>query len=980
MQIKTLILGLFCVLTHTTLVSDNSFRFFDLNVLAQQEDELPRFLRQQSDWAYEKMEELSLEEKIAQSMMVATWPNQGTRHQAEIDSVITHYKIGGLIYFQGDWENTKESIGHVQSVTSLPLLIGMDAEWGTAMRLWQRERFPYQLTLGAANKPKQTRVLAESMGEELNELGVHLNFSPVLDVNTNPDNPVIGFRSFGESAMVVSNLGNEMIRGMESRNVLTCMKHFPGHGDTDVDSHYDLPVVNRTLQQLDIEDWAPFRMGRLAGVSSIMMAHLNVPALDDSETPTSLSRKVIQEYVRGKLKFSGLIISDALNMNAVSERYGAVEVVAKAYEAGNDILLYPSEIKASISAISEKIKAGEIEMEEVDERCLKILKAKYHAIIKEKNHKKVDQRTLDFAKMHVYEQAITVIKNDNALPVKNPTGKIACVSVGTGDTGFSNRLKTYTDADHFHAYSAHEVERRLLDTLASYDVVLLNLYATSMLPSNGFNYPKGWKSLFSNVNASSDWVVTFFGNPYVAKEKSDFEKVDAVILAYENAFWAQERVAQLIFGSWRAKTGLPVALSSDFPFGFSADVPKASRIKYTVPEELGISRKKLKEIDSVAINGIREEAYPGCQIVAAKDGKLFYHKSFGYQTYDSLLPITNETIYDLASITKIAASTISLMKLEDEGRFNLDTQLKDYLPELTADSPHKFIRLKDMMAHQAGLTPWIPFYMKTVKDGKPIERLYSKERTPEKSKVVTDSLFLLDTYEDTMYARILASPIRSGNKYRYSDVGYYYIKKIIEKIHPKGIVDYAFQNFYHPMRLKSMRYHPLDHFERDRIAPTERDSYFRNQLVHGHVHDMGAAMMDGVGGHAGLFSNALDLASLMQMVLNKGTYGGVSYLSPEVVERYTSCQFCPRNRRGAGFDRPVDDLNGGPTCKLVSHKSFGHSGFTGTQAWADPVNGINYVFLSNRVYPDGENWKLVKMNIRTEIQRLIYEAIQQAEM
>ena len=952
---------------------------FGQTIQRGQGDQLPRFLRDtESEWAVNKLNSLSLEEKIAQFFMVATWPNKGASHEKEIDSLIQHYKIGGLIFFQGDWENTKARIDHFQQNSTIPLLIGMDAEWGSAMRLWKQPHFPFQLTMGAANLPDETKTIGHAMGKELNELGIHMNFSPVMDVNTNPNNPIIGFRSFGADPLVAGKLGSALIRGMEAEQVLTCMKHFPGHGDTDMDSHLTLPTVNKSLQELEIIDWTPFKMGRLAGASAVMMAHLNVPTLDDSGTPTSLSRKVIQEYLKGKLKFSGLVVSDALNMKAVSERYGETEVVVKAFEAGNDILLYPSNIASSITAIKEKVLSGAIDSVELDERCLKVLKAKYHAIIKTKQNPPLNPLELDFAKTNIYEKAITVLKNDDFIPIKDIYSKMATVTVGVAPEGFEKRLNFYSQTDRFHAYSGSEVMEDLLDTLKTYDIVIFNLHANHMWPFRDFGYPKGWREMLKAVPKSCKTIVQFFGNPYVIDENTNFEAVDAVVLAYENTSTAQERVAQLIFGSFQGKTKLPVSLTSQYQQDFGVETPKASRLKYTVPEELGISRKKLKEIDSIALNGINEGAYPGCQIVVAIDGKLIYEKSFGHFTYDSLEPVTQSSIYDIASITKIASSTISLMHLQDRGEFSLDHRLAQYLPEETENSSHRTILLRDMLSHQAGLTPWIPFYTKTISNGLPMPEYYSSEPNDSMQKKVAEHLYILNTYEDVMYERILDTPLKGGKRYKYSDIGYYHIKRLVEKKHPKGIDDYVTSNFYKPMGLHFTRFRPLNHFDRSQIAPTEKDSYFRNQLIRGHVHDMGAAMTDGVNGHAGLFSNATDLAKLMQMLLNDGIYGGTQFLSKEVVKEYTSCQFCPRNRRGAGFDKPVTTLDGGPTSNLVSLRSFGHSGFTGTQVWADPEYGVNYVFLSNRVYPDAENWKLVKMSVRTEIQRVIYEALQES--
>jgi beta-N-acetylhexosaminidase len=943
------------------------------NINTTTDRDLPHFLRVSPEWANEKLDSLSLEEKIAQSFMVAVTPNKGEKHLLEIDSLITKHKIGGIIMFQGDRENTLSAISRLQSKSEIPLLVGMDAEWGSAMRLWKEKKFPFQLTMGAADDVESTEVIAQAIGKELRDLGIHINFSPVVDVNSNPDNPVIGFRSFGEAPSIVANHSRAMILGMESYNILTCMKHFPGHGDTDVDSHKDLPTINKSKKELKLIDWVPYRMGRLSGASAVMMAHLNVPALDSTGTPTSLSRTVIQDVLRGELKFRGLVISDALNMKAVSERYGKVEVVKKAYLAGNDILLYPENIGGAISAIKSAIEAGEISMDEVNEKCLKILRAKYYAQQAEKNFPDIDQELFEFSEMSIYEKALTVIKNDSAIPVKGAQGKNLTLNIGVKAEGFVERVRSYAKTDELDAFTGNEAVTRYSDIWTNYDNIFVNFLTSSVLPSNDYNYPLGWRELIKALPEEANVIVTLFGNPYVVKERFDFENADGVILAFENQPRSRERAAQLIFGGFQSQSTLPITLSADYQEGFAAETPKASRLKYTVPLDVGVRLEQLKKIDSLAENGIIEAAYPGCQIVVAKDGKVFYQRSFGYQTYDSILPVNDETIYDIASITKIAASTISLMHLQDQSLFSLDKRLGEYLPELTGGSAYRTILLRDMMAHQARLSPWIPFYTQTLIDGKPNPMLYSVEPNDSMQLKVTNNMYLLNSYEDEIYKRILNTSLRRYKKYKYSDLGYYFLKKIVEEQTETTLDKYVMENFYQPMGLKTMGYHPLERFDISRIAPTEVDTYFRHQTVHGYVHDMGAAMTDGVGGHAGIFCNAHDLAGLMQMLLNKGVYGGERYLSEAVVDEYTSCQFCPDNRRGAGFDKPVRSLDGGPTCDKVSLSSYGHSGFTGTQTWADPEHGVNYVFISNRVYPNAENWKIVKMDIRTNIQAAIYE-------
>lgn len=931
------------------------------------------FFRESTVWVDSVLNTLTLEQQIAQSFMVAATPNKGERHLEEVDSLINEYDIGGVILFQGDLQNTRVAIDRFQSLAQVPLLMGIDAEWGLDMRLWKGRRYPFQLTLGAANDEMSTEVIATAMGADLKELGIHLSFSPVVDVNTNPNNPVIGFRSFGESPLTVAKQGRAMIKGLQKNNILNCMKHFPGHGDTDIDSHYDLPVVTKSKQALSRFDWVPYRMGRLSGASAVMMAHLNVPALDSSGTPASLSRIIIQDVLQNELKFDGLIISDALNMQAVTKKYGKSEVAVQAYVAGNDILLYPEEIGGSIDQIVNAVEAGDISLKEIRAKCRKVLRAKYYAIIKEKPISCPDEELLEAAEYNVYEKALTVVKNEGAIPVYDAIQKNLTINVGADLDLFVNRANDYAPTDVIHAYTGAEAIIRHGDKWKAYDNIFLNITASSMLPGNDYRYPKGWRALIDALPESATVYVTMFGNPYVAQDETDFENADAVVLAYQSSDYGQDRAAQLLFGAYQAKTPLSITLNSIYQEGFYADTPPASRLKYTIPMELGVRRSELSAIDSVAIRGIREQAYPGCQIVVAKDGKVIYQKSFGHFTYDSVQPVDNSTIYDLASITKIAASTSSLMYLQDKGVFSLDSTLGDYLGELTRGTAYDRILLRDMMAHQARLSPWIPFYSSTLVNGYPDSTLYASVPSDSMSRKVAENLFIRNDYETEMYQRILSTQLRRSKKYKYSDLGYYFVKKIVEKSSSTRLNEFVSNTFYQPMGLKTMGYHPLERFEKLQIAPTEQDTYFRHQLVHGYVHDMGAAMMDGVGGHAGVFSTAIDLTALMQLFLNEGVYGGKRYLSPEVVKEYTSCQFCPSNRRGAGFDKPVTTLDGGPTCELVSLSSFGHSGFTGTQAWVDPANGVNYVFLSNRVYPTGENWKLIRMNIRTDIQRIIYE-------
>ena len=948
-----------------------------LSIIDSEEEAIAVPPLSQSAWVEAKLGKMTLEEKIGQFFMLAAYSNKGENHFASLDSAITMNHVGGLIFFQGQRINLKSVINRFQVKAKTPLLIGMDAEWGVQMRLYGEDRFPYNYTLGAADDSKLTKEISQMIAQECRELGIHMNFAPVADVNSNPKNPVIGFRSYGENPARVSMHVKASVQGMESQGVLTSIKHFPGHGDTDLDSHYDLPLVDNSYEHIDAIDFAPFRSGIKAGASSVMIGHLNVPALDSTGTPSSLSSEVIRRYLQQELGFRGLVISDALNMKSVSDRYGKTEVVVKAFQAGCDILLFPESVSEAIAAIKAKVISGEITEEEINNRCRRVLDAKYKAVVSPKKYKSFSEFEIEFAKKQVYEKAIVVLKNENeTFPIKRFDQKIACVSIGIHTNPLKESMDLIAPVDHYHFFTIEEAKERFKDKLEEYDLIITSIHCNTVRSRNEYGMPKGWKVWLNAIPESKKSTLLLFGNPMAISEFDD-HNVDAVVVGYENHKFALDRMGQLLMGTFASDGSLPITLNEKYRRDHGVKVPWAGRLKESQPEELGISRNKLKEIDRIAERGIREGAFPGCQVLVAVQGKVILRKSYGYHTFDEKRPVQNNDLYDIASITKVAASTASLMVLNSRDQFSLNDRLGDHLPALTDSTQYAKILMRDMLTHQAGLVPWIPFYVKTLSNGNLNPNWYSSAKSATMNTPVGTDLWMKGAYTDIIYQRILSSPLKS-RRYKYSDLGYYFVRKIIQEKSGKQLDDFAMDELYLPMGLKHLRYNPLDHFSLKEITPTENDTIFRKQLVHGYVHDQGAAMIGGVGGHAGLFSNASDLAGLMQMFLNKGSYGGVQYVDPEVISEYTKCQYCPKNRRGAGFDKPTVNRKGGPTTNKVSLASYGHSGFTGTLVWADPTHEVNYVFLSNRVYPNAENWKIISMNIRTDIQRVIYEALEQA--
>jgi beta-glucosidase-like glycosyl hydrolase/CubicO group peptidase (beta-lactamase class C family) len=924
-------------------------------------------------WAVEKLRSMTLEEKIGQFFMVSAYSNQGEKHLSEVEQMVTQEKVGGIIFFQGEKDNLVSSIKRFQAVARIPLLISLDAEWGTNMRLFDGERFPYAYTLGAADDVVLSERIAAMMAMECRRMGIHINFSPVADVNSDPKNPVIGFRSFGENPKKVADHVKAFVRGMEGNGVMTSIKHFPGHGNTDKDSHIELPTVSQSLKTIEAIDLFPFREGIRVGSSSVMIGHLNVPAIDNSGTPSSLSKKIIQDLLRKEMGFNGIVISDALNMKSVADKYGKTEVVVKAFEAGCDILLCPENLVEAIQAIKSKVEKGDISKKEIDERCLKLLKAKHKFIIAPVKLKTFTEGEVKWAQQESYDKAITVLKNENdAIPIKRLDRKIARISIGMHTAHFREAIELFSNIDHYHFFSIEEAMERLPKDMQKYDVLITALHANTVRPKNNFGFGAKFDNVLTDLPKGKQNILVLFGNPLVLKEESQLDKFDAVVVGYENRGLVQKSMAHLLLGAMSSSGKLPFTVNKLFPREKGLEVKWGGRLKFSQPEEVGIDPEKLNEIDKIAENGVKKGAFPGCQIVVAVKGKIIYRKSFGTHTFDDKDSVQNTDIYDIASVSKIAGSTVGVMRLQTQDKFSLSKELKDYIPEVTGTGSYGSILLRDMMAHQAGLTAWIPFYKKTVKNGDLNSTVYSTVKKKDYETQVAENLWILNSYTDTIYKQILSTPL-GQKKYEYSDLGYYFIKKIIEKQSGQTFQDYLMQEIYLPMGLRSMRYQPRDYFPVGRIIPTEKDMAFRKQLIHGYVHDPGAAMLGGIGGHAGLFSNATDLASLMQMILNKGNYGSMNYIHSDVIEEYTKAQF-QGNRRGAGFDRPTAS-GGGPCHESTSQLSFGHSGFTGTLVWSDPQYGINYVFLSNRVCPDQDNWKIRDMNIRTEIQRVIYEAV-----
>ena len=947
----------------------------------------PPFYSVDTRWADSVFKSLTKDERIAQLFMVAAYSNKDKTHVKEIKKLVDQYKIGGLIFFQGGPLRQAKLTNSYQFCSKVPLFIAIDAEWGLAMRLDSTTKFPRQMTLGAIQNDTLIYEMGAEIARQCTRIGMQINFAPVVDVNNNPLNPVISNRSFGENKYNVTSKAAMYMKGMQDNGVLANAKHFPGHGDTDSDSHKTLPTVNSSRARLDTLELYPFKELIAQGLGSMMVAHLFIPSLDSTLNQAStLSQKVVTGLLKDTLGFKGLVFTDALNMKGVSNFYKPGEVDVKALIAGNDVLLFPEDVPTAIKQIKLAIDSGDISQEEIDKRCMKILLAKQWAGLDhykpiKLNNLYVDLNTpkAELINRQLTEASLTLLKNkNNIIPVQNlDTMHIASLSLGYKETNiFQKTLANYSPIKHFgiDKDAKAEVFDSVLSALKKYNLVIVHVNNTNNKPNKDFGLTPKVIAILKALIKQSKVIVNVAANPYILEKMDSLQFADGVIMSYEDNDYSQSYSAQLIFGGIGASGKLPITPSPYFTVGSGIDT-KAIRLKYTIPEETGADSKILSKIDSIALNGVKDKVYPGCQILIAKNGKVIYQKSFGYHTYENRIKVKNDDLYDLASITKVAATTASIMKLMDEKKINLDERLVTYLPQLKGTNKENII-LREMLTHQAGLRDWIPFWMKTVEKEEYKAGIYNKIRNDEYPKRVAENLYINKNYEDTIYKRIIESPIKEKGKYVYSDLGYYFLKQIIEKQTFVPEERYVLKYFYLPLGLPTMGYKPRDRFDLDRIVPTELDKKFRKQLVHGDVHDQGAAMLGGVGGHAGLFSNANDLAVMMQLFMNKGEYGGRRYIDSTTLTECTRCQYCVDNRRAIGFDKPeTNPVKVSPVCNCVSYLSFGHSGFTGTLAWADPSNQLVYIFLSNRVNPDAGENKLSKSGIRNKIQEIIYEAV-----
>ena len=946
-------------------------------------------------WADSIFKTLSDDERIAQLMVVRLSTIDPKTKGAlffdkQVTDLVKNYNIGGVCLFQGAPVKQATVINSLQSMAKTPILMCIDAEWGLGMRMDSVIPLNKQMMLGAMQDASIVYRYGKLVGEQCKRIGIQVNYAPVVDVNNNPDNPVINDRSFGENKYKVALFGTQYMQGMQDVGIMACAKHFPGHGDVAVDSHLDLPVINKSMAQLDSLELYPFREIFKAGIGSVMIAHLYIPAIDNSANrATSLSKNNVTGLMRDSLGFQGLTFTDALEMQGVKKFFPDGAASVESLIAGNDMLCLPADVPLAISKIKDAIKNKKLSWDDIYMHCRRVLEAKYTYGLNNLQTINTENLTNDLnrgsneMRRTVAENAITILKktNDtlfNLKPVGNSKKDLVYVSIGmSADNAFAKRMRAEQNADVFY-FNYKQDASRILSTVAlikkRYNKVIIGIHAYNRAPANNFGISKSAVDLVNQLQNQTNAVVLLFGNPYAAK---NFCGADNLIECYDDDDITQNTAIDLLQGKINAKGKLPVTVCDQYKFGDGLIATDFSlpRVK---PTEVGLDETKLAIIDSVANDAIEKGATPGCVVMVLKDGKIAYHKAFGHYTYTDNIPVSADAIYDMASVTKVCATTISIMKLYEEGKIDLKKTLGTYLPWVRGSNKENLV-LENILLHQAGLVAYIPFYKETINtSGVPEAKYYSTTPNDSFSIRVAQDLFMRNDWRDTIYQRILQSKLGEADKYVYSDNDFIFLGKIVEAVGGLPLDEYAAQKFYQPLGLTSTGFKPREKFSLGEVAPTEDEKFFRLQLLHGDVHDPGAAMFGGVSGHAGLFSNAYGLAMIMQMLLNGGSINGKQYLKKETIDYFNTYQ-SNISRRGFGFDKPEKDnatIKEPYPCRSASPQTFGHTGFTGTCVWADPAYKLVYVFLSNRVCPEGgDNKKLLNMNVRSNIQEAVYKAM-----
>jgi beta-glucosidase-like glycosyl hydrolase/CubicO group peptidase (beta-lactamase class C family) len=921
-------------------------------------------------WVESTLKDMSVEEKVGQ-LLFTTYHGSFTPTDAAAYAQMTHdvedLHVGGFInvtqgsplgFLKSQAYPSAVLSNQLQAKSKLPLLIGADFERGTAMRLDEGTSFPTAMAVAAAGNPKDAYTMGKVTALEARAAGIQWIYAPDADVNSNPGNPIINTRSFGENPEKVSEFVTEFIRGVQENGGLATAKHFPGHGDTTADSHIDLPVVTADRARLEKLELVPFRAAIAAGVGSIMTGHLNVPALEpDPNTPATLSSRVLTDLLRKQLGFQGLVVTDAMDMGGITVRYAPGDAAVRAFLAGADALLMPPVPDAAYEALLAAVHSGQISQERLDTSVRRILEAK--ARLGLQKNRLVDVAALNekFGRLawqaesqEISDRGIALLRDTpHRLPLdgtKPARALLVCL---------------YADPEPYPGEDLERELRRRFDSVVtlradtkfakaenlklpapdSYDVAILALFVRVSDRKGDVDVPADQFPLIQQIYKTGKPVISVgLGSPYLIER---FPQAETWLSVFGIADVAQISVARALFGEIPIRGRLPVTIPGvDLKAGYGMQVP-ATPMTLQAMDVRGVAL--LKPAFDVIEKAIADKAFPGAALAVGYRGKLSVH-AFGKQEYDAKSPAVNaDTMYDIASLTKVVVTTTLVEKL-GEGDFpsplNLDAPIERYLPEWTKGPQpewrHK-VTVRNLMTHTSGLPPFKEYWRTST----------SKQET---------------------LARIFAEPLECepGTKVVYSDLGIILMAEIIQRLTGKPLDVLANENIFGPLGMKHSMYNPPKAIWPE-IAPTEFDGQLRHRMLQGEVHDENAFAIGGVSGHAGVFSTSPDLAVFCQMLLNGGVYAHQRILKRATIAEFTAPQALAQNARTLGWVVPTEGSSSG---HYFSSHSYGHTGFTGTTIWIDPDRQLFVVLLTNRVHPTRENHKIA------EVRPAVHDAIMKA--
>lgn len=911
-------------------------------------------------WVAATLNRLTLEEKVSQLVFVWTegsYMSKDSRAWEELERLTLERKLGGFIFSIGDVYEYAVQINKLQALSDVPLMIAADFEYGAGMRIRRSTTFPRAMAVGAARNPDLSYRMGKAIAKEARAVGVHQNYAPVVDVNNNPMNPVINTRAFGDEVKLVTEMALAFVKGTQEEREIATVKHFPGHGDTNIDTHLDLPVLTLSKMRFEKFELPPFKEAFEAGVMSVMVAHISATAFDSVEgIPATVSPAISTELLKNTMGYQGLIVTDAMVMKGVSTKYQAGEAAVLALKAGTDLVLMPPDVDVALDAITAAVKRGEISENRIAESVRKILRAKRwlgldqdRFVDVEKVFEVVNSREHRLLAKEIARKSITVLGNKKGLlPLAGFRGKKILDLVAADDEDPSNGRQFHGElVQRLGGVDFALVDPRsdsldyvsALEKSLQADLVVAQLhFYTRSGKMTGFIPDKIAALLNEIIRRGKPIVGISFGNPYIV---SDFPAIDVYVCAYSGTPVDIEATAEVLFGEQPATGKLPITIPGVFEFGDGEEFAKTA-LSVGDPREAGFDPKELSKVDEVINRAIKDSAFPGAQLLVAKDGMIVYKKAYGFFDYGIYSkPVDNGTLHDLASVTKVMATTNAVMKLIDENRMSLDDLVVKYIPEF-GQSGKKGITLHNLLVHNSGLPAWRRFY-----------------EFCQTSQCVLDSV----------YATGLV--YRTGDSTIYSDLGLITMGKVIEKVVGTTLDRYVDSVFFRPLGMANTMYNPPGSLL-PRIAPTEVDSFWQKTFlpVKGRVHDENAATLGGVSGHAGLFSTSIDLAIMMQMLLNNGVYEGKRYLKEETIRRFTTRQ-PGGSSRAFGWDTRSEGRSFSGS--LTSMNTFLHTGFTGTSVVCDPDKKVIVILLTNRVYPTRNNTKIFR--VRPEVHDAVFRAI-----